>query len=82
MQVSRNTVRRVIRSEATEFKYAREVQPRRALGRWVPELDHLLNLNPARPARERVPTDKFKDFLIPRIIGVRAFETAGKKGQG
>jgi predicted DNA-binding transcriptional regulator YafY len=25
------------------------------------------------------PTDKFKDFLIPRIIGVRAFEAAGKK---
>jgi hypothetical protein len=25
------------------------------------------------------PTDKFKDFLIPRIIGVREFEAAGKK---
>jgi hypothetical protein len=25
------------------------------------------------------PTEKFKDFLIPRIIGVRAFDAAGKK---
>ncbi len=54
LRVSRNTVRKVIRSETTEFKYAREVQPRPALGRWVVELDRLLDVNAARPARERV----------------------------
>src|SRR6202790_4369200 len=36
--VSRATVRRVIRSHKTEFKYTREVQPTPKLGRWVEEL--------------------------------------------
>lgn len=54
LRVSRNTVRKVIRSGETEFKYAREVQPRPALARWQTELDELLTTNAARPARERV----------------------------
>jgi transposase len=54
LRVSRNTVRKGIRSGETEFKYAREVQPRLALARWQTELDELLTTNAARPARERV----------------------------
>ena len=42
LKVSRNTVRRVLRSGATSFEYEREVQPRPKLGRWTAELDELL----------------------------------------
>src|SRR5215208_7426608 len=34
LKVSRNTVRKVLRSGATSFEYERNVQPRRKLGRW------------------------------------------------
>ena len=39
LHVSRNTVRKVLRSGATEFTYEREVQPLPKLGRWKEELD-------------------------------------------
>ena len=43
--VSRNTVRRVLRSGETSFEYERTVQPRPKLGRWTAELDELLDGN-------------------------------------
>jgi len=54
LHVSRNTVRKVLRSGATEFTYEREVQPRPKLGRWKSDLDRLLAGNEAKPARERL----------------------------
>jgi transposase len=54
LKVSRNTVRRVLRSGATSFEYEREVQPRPKLGRWTEELDALLASNAAKPAREQL----------------------------
>jgi predicted transcriptional regulator len=42
LKVSRNTVRKVLRSGETSFSYQREVQPRPKLGRWKAELDRLL----------------------------------------
>jgi transposase len=54
LHVSRNTVRKVLRSGATEFTYAREVQPLPKLGRWKEDLDRLLVANAAKPARERL----------------------------
>lgn len=54
LHVSRNTVRKVLRSGATEFTYEREVQPRPKLGRWQADLDRLLAGNEAKPARERL----------------------------
>ena len=54
LHVSRNTVRKVLRSGATEFTYEREVQPLPKLGRWKEELDRLLAANEAKPARERL----------------------------
>ena len=50
LKVSRNTVRRVLRSGATRFEYERGVQPRPRLGRWTDELDRLLSDNAAKPA--------------------------------
>jgi transposase len=52
--VSRNTVRRVLRSGATSFEYERDVQPRPKLGRWTEELDGLLVGNAVKPAREQL----------------------------
>lgn len=39
VKVSRNTVRKVLRSGATSFEYEREVQPLPKLGAWRPALD-------------------------------------------
>ena len=52
--LSRNTVRKVLRSEETSFAYEREVQPRPKLGRWTTELDRLLTANTNSSARERL----------------------------
>src|SRR3954471_17974776 len=54
LKVSRNTVRRVLRSGETSFEYEREVQPRPKLGRWTAELDELLAGNAAKAAREQL----------------------------
>src|ERR1700730_1276967 len=52
--VSRNTVRKVLRSGETSFEYERNVQPRPKLGRWTTELDEVLEGNAAKPAREQL----------------------------
>ena len=45
LKISRNTVRKVLRSGETSFSYEREVQPRPKLGRWKVEIDRLLTAN-------------------------------------
>src|ERR1700729_3449361 len=54
LNVSRNTVRKVLRSGETSFEYERQVQPRPKLGRWAVELDGLLAANAAKSAREQL----------------------------
>ncbi|MET4841226.1 DNA replication protein DnaC/transposase [Bradyrhizobium japonicum] len=54
LKVSRNTVRKVLRSGETSFEYERQVQPRPKLGRWAVELDGLLAANAAKSAREQL----------------------------
>jgi transposase len=54
LHVSRNTVRKVLRSGETSFSYAREVQPQPKLGPWKDDLDRLLASNDGKPARERL----------------------------
>jgi hypothetical protein len=54
LKVSRNTVRKVLRSGETSFEYERQVQPRPKLGRWAAELDELLAANAAKSAREQL----------------------------
>jgi AraC-like DNA-binding protein len=41
LHLSRNTVRRILRSGETAFSYDREVQPRPKLGPWTEALDRL-----------------------------------------
>src|SRR4029453_13615109 len=52
--VSRNTVRKVLRSGATSFEYEREVQPRPKLDGWTGELGRLLEENAGKPSREQL----------------------------
>ena len=54
LKVSRNTVRKVLRSGATSFEYERDVQPRPKLGRWTIDLENALAANGAKPAREQL----------------------------
>jgi transposase len=54
LRVSRKVVRKVIRSEATEFHYERTAQPLPKLGPWIGALDGLLLGNEGKPARERL----------------------------
>ena len=54
LRLSRNTVRKVLRSDETSFSYERQVQPRPKLGRWKEELDRLLAANAEAAVRERL----------------------------
>src|SRR5271163_616894 len=54
LHVSRKVVRKVIRSQATEFHYQRDVQPQPKIGPWRERLDSLLLENDGKPARERL----------------------------
>jgi hypothetical protein len=54
LNVSRNTVRKVLRSGETSFECERVVQSRPKLGRWAAELDGLLAGNAVKAAREQL----------------------------
>ncbi len=54
LRVSRKVVRKVLRSEATEFHYERGEQPFRRIGPWKERLDRLLEANAAKANRERL----------------------------
>jgi hypothetical protein len=53
-RVSRRVVRKVIRSQATEFRYERSRQPLPRIDPWRDQLDGLLLENEGKPARERL----------------------------
>ena len=54
LNVSRNTVRKILRSGATEFQYEREVQPLPMIGPRREQLDGLLMANEDKANRERL----------------------------
>ena len=54
LRVSRKVVRKVIRSEATEFRYERETQPLPRIGPWRDKLDQILLANEGKTSRERL----------------------------
>ena len=54
LRLSRNTVRKVVRSGDTEFSYDRSVQPRPKIDPWKDKLDSLLEDNAGKPKRERL----------------------------
>src|SRR5260370_912023 len=66
LSVSRATVRKVIRSHKTEFKYARGVQPTPKLGDWVEVLTEILEQESKLPKRERRSTQRLFEELRGR----------------
>src|SRR5512134_1554189 len=54
LRVSRKVVRKVIRSEATEFRYERGTQPLPKLGPWREQLEAFLGANGEKGRRERL----------------------------
>src|SRR5258708_8956330 len=69
LKVSRNTVRKVLRSGETSFEYERDVQPRPKLGRWTAELDELLEGNATKPFREQLTLIRIFEELRGRGYG-------------
>ncbi len=64
--MARDTVRKVLRSGATEFSYKREVQPLPKLGAWVEVLGGILETEAALPKRERRSTQRLFEELRGR----------------
>ncbi len=67
LQLSRNTVRKILRSGETSFSYERAVQPRPRLGRWKVDLDRMLSANAGGAPRERLTLIRLYEEL--RALG-------------
>jgi transposase len=63
LRVSRKVVRKVIRSEATAFRYTRAIQPAPKLGSWRDELDRMLLANASKARRERLTLTRVYEAL-------------------
>ena len=66
LKISRNTVRKVLRSGETSFAYEREVQPRPKLGRWKGDLEGMLAANATKATRERLTLIRIFEELRAR----------------
>src|SRR3979409_2329821 len=65
LRLSRNTVRKVLRSDETSFSYERQVQPRPERGRGKAPLDRVLAANVEAPARGRLTLIRILEDLRP-----------------
>src|SRR5271154_5726008 len=63
LSVSRATVRKVVRGQATEFKYERGMQPTPKLGEWIEVLTEILEAEARLPRRERRSTQRLFEEL-------------------
>ena len=52
--LSRNTVRKILRTDETDFSYERERQPMPRIGPWQGQLEQFLSSNANKPSRERL----------------------------
>lgn len=66
LRVSRNTVRKVVRSGATEFSYDRSTQPRPRIDPWRSDLDEMLAENARQPKRQRLTLVRIYEELRNR----------------
>ena len=67
LHVSRNTVRKILRSDETDFSYERERQPMPRIGPCQDQLEKLLVANECKPARERLTLIRIFEEL--RAVG-------------
>src|ERR1700712_2525677 len=66
LRISRKVVRKVLRSEATEFRYERGAQSLPRIGPFQEALDDLLTTNEAKPSRERLTLIRIFETLRGR----------------
>ena len=66
LKISRNTVRKILRSGQTDTHYERETQPRPRLGRWTATLEELLVANVSKPSREQLTLIRIFEELRER----------------
>ena len=70
LRVSRKVVRKVIRSEATEFRYERGTQPLPKVGPWRDQIEGLLLANEQKAPRERLTLIRiFEDLRLSWLSG-------------
>ncbi len=62
-KLSRNTVRKAVRSGDTSFRYARRTQPRPKLGPWTEKLDRMLEENQRKHCQDRLPLTRLHEDL-------------------
>src|SRR6201982_3893476 len=86
-RVSRRVVRKVIRSQATEFRYQRSRQPLPRIDPWRDQLEGLLLENEGKPARERLTLIRIFEEL--RALGyegsydaIRRYAKRGRPARG
>ena len=84
LRVWRNTVRKVLRSGATEFSYDRSTQPRPKIDPWRSELDEMLAENARQPKRVRLTLVRIYEELRNRgydgsYDAVRRYATSWSK---
>ena len=85
--LSRKVVRKVIRSEATEFRYSRTNQPLPKIGPWRDELDALFLANEGKAPRERLTLVRLFEMLRSRgyeggYDAVRRYARVWRQEQG
>jgi transposase len=87
LHVSRNTVRKILRSGETVFGYERERQPKPRIDPWRGQLDGFLSTNRVKPERERLTVIRIFEEL--RALGyegsydaVRRYAKSWAKAQG
>jgi transposase len=87
LHVSRNTVRKILRSGETVFGYEREHQPKPRIDPWRAQLDGFLSANGMKPQRERLTVIRIFEEL--RELGydgsydaVRRYAKSWAKAQG
>ncbi|AUQ68349.1 transposase (plasmid) [Phaeobacter inhibens] len=67
LRVSRNTVRKVIRSGVTAMTYERTIQPQSKIGPWKDMLDDMLAANARKPKHERLTRIRIFKELRARV---------------
>jgi transposase len=87
LRLSRKVVRKVLRSEATEFHYERSTQPMPKVGPWRDALDRLLEANEGKAGRDRLTLIRIFEAL--REVGydgsydaVRRYARTWQEGRG
>lgn len=67
LHVSRNSVRKILRSGETDFSYERARQPMPRLGPSQDRLEKMLGSNAAKPSRERLTLTGYSSNFWARI---------------